>query len=216
MIDFTEQELELLPQQGYCNENYLLTQQGNKYLVRKFKLADRDRKLEYKIQKAAYHVGIAAKPLYLDKAIMISEFAEGVHQKKLSKKETRNLAKALKKLHRIPFRSKKVHFKSPFKPDFALCHNDLSVQNILFGDAITLIDWEYAGVADRYFDLATVCEAFVLDERCFFRAYGRKINKRKLRTYKKIYRQVTAAWFKKLARGELAGVLEASLIQKPK
>jgi thiamine kinase-like enzyme len=35
-----------------------------------------------------------------------------------------------------------------------LCHNDLLAGNFLRGGRIWLVDWEYAGMGDRYFDLA--------------------------------------------------------------
>jgi len=38
----------------------------------------------------------------------------------------------------------------------ALCHNDLVCQNVLEGERLMLIDWEYAGIGDPYFDLAVV------------------------------------------------------------
>lgn len=40
----------------------------------------------------------------------------------------------------------------------ALCHNDLVAENMLAteGQGIVLIDWEYAGVGDPFFDLAVV------------------------------------------------------------
>ena len=37
-----------------------------------------------------------------------------------------------------------------------LCHNDLVCQNVLEGDTLMLIDWEYAGIGNRFFDLAVV------------------------------------------------------------
>ncbi len=40
-----------------------------------------------------------------------------------------------------------------------LCHNDLFAGNILRSDPIRLIDWEYAGMGDLFFDLATLCVA---------------------------------------------------------
>ena len=40
----------------------------------------------------------------------------------------------------------------------AMCHNDLVCHNILEGEALTLIDWEYAGIGDPYFDLAIVVQ----------------------------------------------------------
>ncbi len=37
-----------------------------------------------------------------------------------------------------------------------LCHNDLVCQNILEGETLALIDWEYAAAGDPFFDLAIV------------------------------------------------------------
>ena len=39
-----------------------------------------------------------------------------------------------------------------------LCHNDLVCRNIVEGEALMLIDWEYAAVGDPYFDLAVVVQ----------------------------------------------------------
>jgi len=214
MIAFKQEELQLLPNQGHCNLNYLLEKEGKKYLVRKFRLADRDRALEFKIQKLAHKKGIGAKPLYLDEAIMIGEFAEGVHKKRLSRKETRVLARSLKKLHKIPFHAKRTNLTREikdrkivtqlkrFRKEFTLVHGDLNSKNILFSDKVTLIDWEYAGYHDRYFDLATVCEEFVLDEAYFLRAYGGRVSFKKLSLYKKIYAILYRQWFLKLQKGQ--------------
>ncbi len=38
-----------------------------------------------------------------------------------------------------------------------LCHNDVHHLNIVDGDALRLIDWEYAGVGEPLFDLASLC-----------------------------------------------------------
>jgi thiamine kinase len=38
-----------------------------------------------------------------------------------------------------------------------LCHNDVHHLNIVGGDPVRLIDWEYAGVGEPLFDLASVC-----------------------------------------------------------
>jgi thiamine kinase-like enzyme len=38
-----------------------------------------------------------------------------------------------------------------------LCHDDVHYLNIVGGDRIRLIDWEYAGVGEPSFDLASVC-----------------------------------------------------------
>lgn len=49
--------------------------------------------------------------------------------------------------------------------DAALCHNDLLCQNMLQADdgRLSLIDWEYAAVGDRWFDLAIVVQHHDMD-----------------------------------------------------
>ena len=37
-----------------------------------------------------------------------------------------------------------------------LCHNDVHHLNVIDGDSLRLIDWEYAGVGEPLFDLASV------------------------------------------------------------
>lgn len=212
-LNFSEDALQLFPNQGHCNLNYLLKKGDKKFHVRKFRLTDRDRKIEYKIQKEAHKKKIAAKPLYLDEQMMIGEFIEGVHQKNLSKKELRALAIAVKKLHKINFRVKPIRFSKEvmrkskqFKQELVLSHGDLNFKNVFFSQSVKFIDWEYAGVMDKYFDLATVCKEFGLnfvDERYFLRAYGGRINFKKLEVYKEIYEILSQQWFEDLERGKL-------------
>jgi thiamine kinase len=38
-----------------------------------------------------------------------------------------------------------------------LCHNDVHHLNVVRSDALRFIDWEYAGIGEAYFDLASVC-----------------------------------------------------------
>ncbi len=45
-----------------------------------------------------------------------------------------------------------------------LCHNDLVHSNIILGDRLRLIDWEYACDNDPLFDLATIVAHHELDE----------------------------------------------------
>jgi thiamine kinase len=45
----------------------------------------------------------------------------------------------------------------------ALCHNDLHHQNIIAGERLWFVDWEYAGVGDPLFELAAVIGYHDLD-----------------------------------------------------
>ena len=49
----------------------------------------------------------------------------------------------------------------------SLCHNDLSVENLIFTDAGNLyaIDWEYAAMGDRFYDLAVIAEEHGLEKQ---------------------------------------------------
>jgi thiamine kinase len=38
-----------------------------------------------------------------------------------------------------------------------LCHNDVHHLNVVDGDCLRLIDWEYAGIGEPLFDLASLC-----------------------------------------------------------
>jgi thiamine kinase-like enzyme len=49
-----------------------------------------------------------------------------------------------------------------------LCHHDLHPSNILINDhSIKFLDWEYAAINDRYFDLASLMEYCLPDSKAF-------------------------------------------------
>lgn len=49
-----------------------------------------------------------------------------------------------------------------------LCHNDLNISNILYKDnKVYFIDFEFSGICDIYFDLATISWFLNTDERMF-------------------------------------------------
>ena len=52
-----------------------------------------------------------------------------------------------------------------FPQSAVLCHNDLVCQNILESELLGLIDWEYAAMGDRYFDLAVVLQHHGVESR---------------------------------------------------
>ncbi|MDP3562424.1 MAG: phosphotransferase [Legionellaceae bacterium] len=58
---------------------------------------------------------------------------------------------------------------------YASSHNDLNFTNLLFdGKRTYFIDWEAAGIEDPFFDIATICNEFIEDEKnisCFLGNY---------------------------------------------
>jgi len=218
---------ERLQNQGNCNINYLLTTEHQKYIIREFKLKN-DRESEFKIQKVIAKKNIGASPLLLDRVnrVMVSEFIKGEHKPKPNRAELKKLALLINRLHKIKTRQKRTNLKSFFdikekkalkvlrkintyKKEFVLCHNDLHPQNILFGESVKLIDWEYAGINDKYFDLASVIIEFKLlkrEEDIFLNSYFRRksrLNREKLIEYKIIYKELWRVWFENLTKGKM-------------
>lgn len=210
-----------LEHQGYCNENYLVTSEGKKYITRKLVRMDIDRKFEYKVQQLAFAQSITAEPLMFDEenGFMVFGFLEGVHKSKPDKEDLKHLADTLRKLHNIKVDYTPIELHIETKSDeiqkafelilnhskeCVLCHNDLNPQNIFFQEGVKFIDWEYAGVNDRYFDLASVCIEFDLnkeDEVYFLRSYftmKNEISYEKLKAYKVIYKALCSQWFEAL------------------
>ena len=221
------EEFSLLKKQGHCNLNHFLKTDQRNYLVRKFKYKS-DRKAEFHIQNLAHKQGIAANALLLDEKqeLMICDFVEGEHLFELDQRTLKELALSLKKLHQMKIQQKPQTFKKlfkykdkkvyesfkllqQFKPEYVLGHNDLHPKNILFGKKIQFIDWEYAGMSDRYFDLAAISIEFKLnakDEKTFLRTYfPRKHtpNHKKLNAYKVIYKTLWTVWLGELERGQI-------------
>lgn len=212
---------ELLENQGYCNENYLVIVSDTKYIVRKLLRDDVDRELEWKVQRLAYDAGITAEPLVFDReqGFMVFAFLEGEHRDKLDKDDVRHLAKILKKLHTIKVNHEPINLEiknqtkeaikafetiENYPKEYVLCHNDLNLRNIFFSNDIKLIDWEYAGVNDRYFDLACVCVEFALEDEMqdlFLKIYFQEkyFVLEKLEAYKVVYEALCKEWFDAIA-----------------
>jgi thiamine kinase-like enzyme len=198
----------LLENQGYCNENTLVVANGVKYIVRKLLRDDIDRELEWKVQNLAFKEGITTEPLVFDRenGFMVFAFLAGVHKTTLGTNELETLAQTLRKLHNIHIEAQPIKLQidsSPIKrypKDYVLCHNDLNPNNIFFSKNIKFIDWEYAGVNDRYFDLACVCVEFNLGvgmQEVFLKSYFEgEYSLEKLEAYKVIYKTLCEKWFK--------------------
>jgi len=207
---FADKQIEsciLLENQGYCNENYLVVADGVKYIVRKLLRDDIDRAFEWRVQNLVYAQGITAEPLLFDSknGFMVFAFLEGEHKSKLEVNGLKLLAQTLQKLHSISIDAKPISLEIDislvecYPKEYVLCHNDLNPQNIFFSNELKFIDWEYAGVNDRYFDLACVCVEFGLDGEMgevFLRNYFKgKYNLEKLEAYKIIYQTLCEEWF---------------------
>ncbi|MBS9782299.1 MAG: phosphotransferase family protein [Arcobacter sp.] len=189
-----------------------------------------DRKKEFKIQKKASKKNLAPKPILLEKDFMLSHFIKGFHKKNLNKKDIKTISKNLKKLHSMKSDIEKYDIKKDlayykslenkninnlvkniekqykklkkYKEELVLCHNDLNSKNIIFSKKyIKFIDWEYAFLNDRFFDLASICVEFDLkekEEKLFLKSYLKNIKKyylKKLKYYKIIYKNLAKLWF---------------------
>jgi len=192
--------LTLLENQGFSSTNYLLKTSKKSYIIKIFNSLHVNIKFEFQIMQKAYKKAIGAKPIFFDEenSIMVYEYINGFHKNKLKAKEIKNIALLLKKLHQIKIVKKFFNHKK----NYVLCHHDLNPKNFIFSNDIKLIDWEYAGMNDCYFDLATIIVEFGLskkDERLFLQTYFKnsyKIDKSKLYTFKIKYIKICIDWFK--------------------
>ena len=110
--------LDLLKNQGFNNISYLLKTTTNNYVIRVFKSNDSvniSREFEYKIQKKAYKMDIALKPIFLNEEFMIYEYKKGIHKTKLSKIELKNLVHKIRKFHNFKTKGKAYDLKQDLK-----------------------------------------------------------------------------------------------------
>jgi len=194
--------------QGRCNTTYRVATKKGSYIVRKLQRSDIDRDLEWQIQHLAYRAGLTAKPLLFDQTygVMVFALLPGQHRYTLSEAALQTLARQLRTLHQIPLKMSPIILHTDttliecFPKTYTLCHNDLNPTNLLWDNTeVKLIDFEYAGVNDCYFDLASVSVEFGLDEKMrqiFLEAYfgGRDFSLEKLSAYMACYCQLCEAW----------------------
>ena len=194
-------DLKLLENQGYSSTTYILDNDRKKYIIKVFNASNINRQFEFLINMKASKLDIGAKPIYLNQenSIMIYEYLEGKHKIKLKTKDIQNIALLLKKVHKIKIKDKKLNFKK----DYVLCHHDLNKRNFIFSDKVKLIDWEYACLDDKYFDLATTIIEFNLnkkEEDLFLKTYFKNkfhINRKKIFFFKMNYLNLCIQWFSK-------------------
>lgn len=206
----------LLEAQGYSNQNYLLKTDKQAYILRKLLRDDVDRDQEWELQNLAFKKGLSAEPIWFDRlqGFMLFSYLDGIHKEHIEKKEIIQLISALHKLHaitsdKLPItldiqdRSMKVEnaFKiiEEYPHEYCVCHNDLNTKNIFFTNEVKFIDFEYAGVNDRYFDLVCISVEFQLDktlEKFMLDTYFEtSYHMEKFEAYKVIYRALCSEWF---------------------
>lgn len=196
------------------------TNEGD-FAVRRMSRGDGSPSTEYKISNIAANIGIAPQIYCFDPAssTMVSQWIEGESKQRLNADELISLVKTLKTLHSVKISEQNIQtvdLKTIVKQNeiiseafdicdrypkqTALCHNDPNPQNIIWCDRQPiLIDFEYAGLNDVYFDLAAVSVEFELlevaqrlmmeeyweEEACYFD---------KLYACKAIYEELRRQW----------------------
>ena len=191
------------------------------------------REFEFIVQKKAFKKSIASKPIYLHTDFMIYEYTDGIHKTKLSKINLINLISKIKKIHNLKITSCIYDFESDLKIykkslkdkksknlikesfrslkeirktkiQLGLVHHDLNPKNIIFKNSdIKIIDWEYSGLNDIFFDLASICIEFELskkEEKILLSTYFSKkksFHSLKLFHYKILYKNLCMLWFSK-------------------
>ena len=78
-----------------------------------------------------------------------------------------------------------------------LCHNDLTPDNLMIrGDSLVAIDWEYAAMGSRYFDVAIACDAVAASERdsVMQKVFGDTLDADLMKAGSQIGTLVTALW----------------------
>jgi thiamine kinase-like enzyme len=88
-----------------------------------------------------------------------------------------------------------------FQP-LALCHHDLSPQNIFYSKTLSVVDWEYACVSDPFFDIAGLCVNFDLNAKqerkllnTYFKLAALSYSSEKLVAMKKLYKLLNELWY---------------------
>ena len=84
--------------------------------------------------------------------------------------------------------------------DWVVCHNDLIAANLVQGERLLILDWEYASLNHPYFDLATVLENHALTEsqsELFLDAYSgerQSIDLVQLDQWRQLTHYITLFW----------------------
>lgn len=217
---------------GLTNDNYIVTLKNDKVVIRiprKENAGLFDYALEDKILKLVANLNLEPPLLYYNKltGVKCSRYVENVDT--FEPKYIKRAARLIKTLHdanlssgkpfdiKHTFNMYKKRIKKPiYDTSFAhhyiddlnlenirLCHNDLVQGNLLFSDTKDyLIDFEYAGDNDPYFDIMSfITENDIMEEdlrQKFYDIYfERKITEEealKLRHYEIVHHVLWCEW----------------------
>lgn len=152
------------------------------------------RPAEAAIQASAAKAGLAARVLFADDFVYLTEYVEGTVWKRSCLDKDGNLellAAALQRLHRLPATGRSFDpaiaaqryveridgrdqglaatctqiINAPrLAQNLCCCHNDLVVENMVATPDLKFLDWEFACDNDPFFDLATIVEHHALSE----------------------------------------------------
>ena len=201
--------------QGKCNNTYIVEIESAKYIYRQNRLFESNSNTAV-ICNEAHFRGIAPYIYTQTPNETLMQYIGGIHKNKLDKTDAISLANALKQLHSIPIQksySILSHLKNQstklkellskakqYSSNMAICHNDLNQNNVLWQeDRVYLIDFDFAGVNDIYFDIAGVILEFELDAKTkniFLEAYFNDLSYDipKLELYIQIYSEFWKQW----------------------
>lgn len=198
-------DVQLKPFGGLTNTNYLVTVNGEQFVLRvsgqNSARLGINREWEYEALRAASAAGIGPEVVvFLPGGHLVTRLIEGRHwtgEEYRTAENLQRMVQVLKRLHALPeIRGRFSPFQRvaayadqasalavPFPEDFAVflkemlaievqqrldssawrcfCHNDLFSVNFLdAGESIRIVDWEFAGMGDIYFDLAALVYAY--------------------------------------------------------
>jgi len=199
-------DLKVEPFGGLTNTNYLVTVNGEQFVLRvsggngAALGIDRESELEALTAVSAAGIGAEVVDFLLPEGHLITRRIAGRHwtfEEYCKPENLRRAVEAVRQVHTLPaveatfspFRRVEKTIREaealavPFPADFAsfiqkmqaieeeqrrdasswlrFCHNDLFSVNFLDdGSRVRIIDWEFAGMNDLYFDLATLVYAY--------------------------------------------------------
>src|SRR6266550_2546899 len=155
---------------GITNRNFKVDVDGEVFVLRmggaKTDLLGIDRAVEYAAGQRAFEVGVGPE---------VTAFVPEEGYRALAQAHGVSIPAEFNEARVIADRISSARGPQPSVP----CHNDLLNANFLDDGSIRIVDWEYAGMGDRFFDLANFSvnhEFGVKEDRGLLHAYFGPVN----------------------------------------